>query len=319
MNAKTIDEISISCSSNDHRSTQIRTQVMHDSRYFQLFCIRFTCLVTGALTFSVYIYEGPIEFHEDVLQSMATPGTSHVDPDFINKFGESIEMLRQVVLTKDGQPFILSGSGTLGWDSVISNLLEPSDTMLQVNTGYFGDHFGHCAEVYGFHVDHVRPTKLGQVPSLEVIADALDKNLAFGKPYKLINITQVDTSTGVLSDVKGIAELIKKKSPESLISVDGVCSVGAEELLMDDWGIDAIMTASQKALGCPSGLCVMVASKRAISVFEKRSTPVRNYFASWKNWLPIMRAYEARKPSYFATPAVSLIISLNTSLKQLLN
>ena len=83
---------------------------------------------------------GPIEFHEDVLASMATPATSHVDPLFVPIFGESIEMVRQVVLSENAQPFITSGSGTLGWDMMV-NLLEAGDEVLVISTGYFGDHF----------------------------------------------------------------------------------------------------------------------------------------------------------------------------------
>lgn len=246
---------------------------------------------------------------------MSTPGTSHVDPAFIQVFGSCLEMLRKVVLTSSGQPFILSGSGTLGWDTLICNLMEPGDEALIVNTGYFGDRFGDCCDSYGFKFTHVRPPKLGDVPATSDVESAI-KNAA--KPFKIANITQVDTSTGVLTDVRAITAQIKKLSPDTLVLVDGVCSIGAEELRMDEWGVDAALTASQKALGTPSGLVLMVVSDKAMKVFESRKTPVRNYFASWKNWIPIMRAYEARKPSYFATPAVSLILALHVSLKQII-
>lgn len=212
------------------------------------------------------INTGPIEFHEDVLTAMATPGTSHVDPQFINMFGESLEMLRKVVLTTSAQPFILSGSGTLGWDSVLCNLMEPGEEVLVVNTGYFGDRFAECASTYGFVPTHCKAPAIGDRPSLEAIGKALTDKLASeaNRPYKLINITHVDTSTGVLTDIKSIAEIVRQKSPQTLISVDGVCSIGGEELRMDEWGVDAVMTASQKALGCPSGLCVFWASQKAI-------------------------------------------------------
>lgn len=84
--------------------------------------------------------KGPIEFHEDVLSAMSTPATSHVDPNFVPIFGESIEMVRKVVLSEKAQPFIVSGSCTLGWDMMV-NLLEQGDEVLALNTGYFGDHF----------------------------------------------------------------------------------------------------------------------------------------------------------------------------------
>jgi alanine-glyoxylate transaminase/serine-glyoxylate transaminase/serine-pyruvate transaminase len=84
---------------------------------------------------------------------------------------------------------------------------------------------------------------------------------------------------------------------------------------MDAYGVDVALTASQKALGTPPGLCVVMASSRAMKVFESRKSPVTSYYASWKNWAPIMRLYAERKPCYFATPPVQLIKALHASLK----
>ncbi|KAF9294913.1 pyridoxal phosphate-dependent transferase [Linnemannia elongata] len=253
---------------------------------------------------------GPIEFHEDVLQAMATPATSHVAPNFIPALGESIELLRQILFTS-GQPFIIAGSGTLGWDMTASNLIEAGEDVLVCNSGYFGDRFGECLETYGAKVTHLR-VPIGESPKLDDVAAALKT-----KKFKAITITHVDTSTGVLADIKGIADVVRRESPETLVVVDGVCSVGSEEIRMDAWGIDVVVTASQKALGAPPGLCVMGVSERAIGVFKNRNTPVPNYYANWNRWLPIMNAYEARKPSYFATPAVQNVFALNVSLKQI--
>jgi alanine-glyoxylate transaminase/serine-glyoxylate transaminase/serine-pyruvate transaminase len=220
-------------------------------------------------------------------------------------------MLRDVFLSKSVQPFVLAGSGTLGWDSIASNLLEKGDKVLVVNTGYFGDHIGDCFETYGANPVHLRASEIGGRPSVDEI-----KNALVSQSFKMIHITHVDTSTGVINDIKEISSIVNKVSPNTLISIDAVCSLGAEELRMDDWNIDITITGSQKALGVPPGLCVIGASPRAIKTFEERKTPVSNYYVSWKNWLPIMKNYEARKGSYFATPPVSLIIALHTSLKQ---
>jgi alanine-glyoxylate transaminase/serine-glyoxylate transaminase/serine-pyruvate transaminase len=129
------------------------------------------------------------------------------------------------------------------------------------------------------------PTQLkapiGEVPSLSEIEQALSQ-----KKYKLITITHVDTSTGVLSDVKAISELVHRVSPDTLVIVDGVCSVGSEEIRFDDWGLDVVMTASQKGIAVPAGLSILMVSDRAISVFKNRKSRPTSYFASWKNWLP---------------------------------
>lgn len=113
-------------------------------------------------------------------------------------------------------------------------------------------------EVYGAKVTQVK-AEIGDRPSLEDIASVLTS-----KRFKAITITHVDTSTGVFTDVKAIAELVKQKSPDTLIIVDGVCSVGVEEIRVDEWGLDVVLTASQKAIGVPPGLSILVASERAI-------------------------------------------------------
>jgi alanine-glyoxylate transaminase/serine-glyoxylate transaminase/serine-pyruvate transaminase len=133
---------------------------------------------------------------------------------------------------------------------------------------------------------------------------------------KLVTITHVDTSTGVVTDVRSLAALARQYGALSV--VDGVCSVAGEELRMSEWGVDLALTASQKAIGVPPGLALIVAGPRAMDAFRKRSRPVANYYADWNNWLPVMEAYQARKPGYFGTPAVNLVFALNVSLGQIL-
>ena len=170
---------------------------------------------------------------------------------------------------------------------------------------------GEILERYGAQVTHVRAA-VGDAPDpAEVLAA-----LAQGDSYKLLTITQVDTSTGVLTDVRRWPRLAHAHG--ALVVVDGVCSVAGEELRMDDWGVDLALTASQKAISVPPGLALVVARPAALAAFKARKTPVGSYYADWANWLPIMEAYEARKPSYFGTPAVNLVSALNVSLGQIL-
>ena len=253
---------------------------------------------------------GPIEFEPEVLAALGAPTTSHLAPEFIAAFSQSLERMRKVFLSEDGQPFVIAGSGTLAMDIAGANLVEPGDKALVVNSGYFSDRFGKLLERYGAQVTHVR-APIGGCPSLEGVEKALQED-----NYKLVTVTHVDTSTAVLADVQGIAALAQKYS--ALVVVDGVCSVGGEELRMSDWGIDVALTASQKAIGVPPGLALLVASPNAMRAFRARKTPVMNYYADWENWLPIMQAYESRQPSYFGTPPVNLIFALNVSLGQIL-
>ncbi|MBU2938726.1 alanine--glyoxylate aminotransferase family protein [Lacinutrix sp. C3R15] len=254
---------------------------------------------------------GPIEFEPDVLQAMSMATTSHVAPDFIEVFGNSLELMREVWKAPKGQPFIVAGTGTLAMDMAITNLIEPADNVLVISSGYFGKRFQDILSRYGANTT-ILEAPVGEVVPIEDIEKAL-KN----KPYKALTMTHVDTSTGVLIDPKPIAKLAKKYNVLSIL--DGVCSVAGETLQQEEWGIDVVLTASQKAVGVPPGLALLMASEKAIQVWQNRKTPVCNYYADWSNWLPIMKAYEARKPSYFGTPAVNLVVALETSLKIICN
>ena len=255
---------------------------------------------------------GPIEFTPGVMRAMGMPTTSHVAPNFIEAFGQALERMRDVFLCPSGQPFVVAGSGSLAMDMAAANLVEPGDRALVVNTGYFGDRFGAILERYGATVNHVRARAVGDAPALADVEAALQKG-----GYKLMTITHVDTSTAVAADVKGLAALGREHGV--LVVVDGVCSVAGEEMRQEAWGIDLALTASQKAIGTPPGLALVVAGPRAMEAFHNRKTPVGNYYADWTLWLPIMDAYEERRPSYFGTPAVNLIWALNVSLGQILD
>ncbi len=259
---------------------------------------------------SLLMIPGPIEFEPAVLAEMGAPTTSHVAPNFIEAFGQALDRMRQVFLCPDGQPFVIAGSGTLAMDCAGANLVEPGDRALVVNTGYFSDRFAAILERYGAQVSQVR-AGIGDRPTLEAVEAALRQGTC-----KLMTVTHVDTSTGVLTDIRGLAALARKYN--TLIVVDGVCSVAGEELRMADWGVDLALTASQKAIGVPPGLALLVAGPAAIQAFRARKTPGLNYYADWTNWLPVMEAYQARKTAYFGTPAVNLVFALNVSLGQIL-
>lgn len=252
---------------------------------------------------------GPIEVADDVLYANAHPAVAHVAPDFVKVFSETLGLFRRLLRAPTGQPILIAGSGTLGWDQVAANVVQPGEEVLVVNTGYFADGFADALATYG-----AKPTQLkapvGARPTLDEVRSALQ-----AKKYKAITITHVDTSTGVLADVQGIAKVVKEVSPETLIVVDGVCSVASEVINFDEWGLDVVLTGSQKGIGAPPGLSLLVASPRALKATEERSTPVASYYASWSRWVPVMQSLEALKPAYFATPPTNLIYAVHTSLK----
>ena len=202
-------------------------------------------------------------------------------------FGEVLSMLRRLFQTAaaTSQPFVIAGSGTLGWDLVAANLAEAGDEVLVLHTGYFADAFADCFEAYGVKATQIKAA-IGSRPQLAEIEQALKGMLKPIYEEVAITVTHVDTSTGVLSEIKSLAEMVRRVSPTTLVVVDGVCSVGSEEIHFDDWDLDVVLTASQKAIGCPAGLSIMMTSGRAIEHFKARKTPSSSYYSSFKNWLP---------------------------------
>jgi len=253
---------------------------------------------------------GPIEFEPAVLQAMGAPTNSHVAPEFIECFGTALERMREVWLCPSGQPFILAGSGTLAMDTAGANLIENGDKALVISTGYFGHRYAKLLERYGADVT-ILNAEVGDVVPLDRVEQKLKET-----KYKILTFTHVDTSTAVLVDPRSIGALGQKYNVLTIL--DGVCSVGGEEIRQEEWGIDVVLTASQKAIGVPPGLALLVVSEKAMKVWSDRSTPVGNYYGDWTHWLPIMNAYESRKPAYFGTPAVNLVEALNVSLRSIL-
>ena len=254
---------------------------------------------------------GPIEVDPSVLRAMGEVTTSHVAPSFIECFGNSIELMRKIWQAPNGQPFIIAGSGTLAMDMAVCNLIEPEENALVISTGYFGERYKNILTTYGAKVT-VLQAEIGEIVPLEEIEKELSS-----KDYKLVTITHVDTSTGVLNNPQPIAEIAQKYN--TLTILDGVCATAGEISKQEEWGIDVVLTGSQKAIGVPPGLALFVVSEKAMNVWQNRKNPVQNYYGSFTNWLPIMKAYEERKSSYFGTPPVNLIRALEVSLNLINN
>lgn len=256
---------------------------------------------------------GPIEFSDLVLYAMSTPSQAHTSPEFVKTFQSVLQNLRKLFKSSDpaAQPYVIAGSGTLGWDFVGANLLKQGDRALVLLTGFFSDSFAECLRVYGVEVDVLTAPVGDVVPFAEI-----ELQLAKHK-YNAVTITHVDTSTSVVSDVGKIAALVHKLNPETLVVVDGVCSIAVEDMEFDKWGVDFALSASQKAIGVPAGLSIMFASGRAVDKALAREKDL-TFFASMKRWTPIMKAYESGSGAYFATPAVQTITALKVSLEEIL-
>lgn len=254
---------------------------------------------------------GPIECEANVLAAMGEPVPGHTAPGFIASFGQCLKMMKQVWQCPSGQPFIIAGSGTLALEMAAANLTEEGDHALVLSTGYFGERYARILERHGAKVTLLE-AKTGHAITARQVEEALST-----KKYKLMSFTHVDTSTAVKMDAQSIGELGNKHGVMTIL--DGVCSVAGENIRQEEWGIDVVLTASQKAIGVPPGLALMVVSDKAIQAWKERKTLVRSYYADWTNWLPIMEAYETGKPAYFGTPATNLVKALEKGLENIIN
>jgi alanine-glyoxylate transaminase/serine-glyoxylate transaminase/serine-pyruvate transaminase len=253
---------------------------------------------------------GPIEVSSLVRSAYAGPPPSHVSPEVIEAFGQSLENMRRVWLAPaNAVPFVIAGSGTIAMDMAVSNLIDPGDRALVINTGYFSDRIAEMVRRRGGEVVEVQ-ADIGNAPSLEAVAEALSK-----QRFAVMLATHVDTSTGVRVDAKGLAALATEHGALSVF--DGVCATAGERFEMDAWKADVYLTASQKAVGLPAGLALMVASERAIARrAQLKVLPPMSL--DWAKWQPIMEAYERRQPAYFSTPATNMIIALDVGLREIL-
>ncbi len=259
---------------------------------------------------SLLMIPGPIEISERVVAACAGAPPSHLAPELLEAFGGALEKMRRVWLAAPtAQPFVVPGSGSIAMEMAATNLLDPGDAAVVVGTGYFSERMAEMLRRRGVSVTLVG-AEPGDVPELELVRAAL----AAGSP-KALFATHVDTSTGVRVDAAALAKLARDAGVLSVF--DGVCATAAERFEMAAWDADVYLTASQKAIGLPAGLALLVASERAMAARAAlRAAPPLSL--DLESWAPIMRAYEARKPSYFATPPTTLIRALPVGLDEIL-
>jgi len=253
---------------------------------------------------------GPIEVSPAVVDAAYGPPPSHTAPSTIESFGRALEQMRRAWCAgSDAQPFIVAGSGTIAMEMAATNLLDPGQRAVVVGTGYFSDRMAEMLRRRGVEVRIVR-AEPGDAPTIDEVEAALVEV----KPRALF-ATHVDTSTGVRTDAAALSALARKH--DALSVFDGVCATAGERFEMEAWGADVYLTASQKAIGLPVGLALVVASARALEARASLASPPPMSI-DFAEWLPIMRAYEERRPSYFSTPATNLVRALAISLDEIL-
>src|SRR6202035_3182844 len=238
----------------------------------------------------------PVEVSPGVLRAFAAPPLGHTSAPLIAAFGSALERMRTVWMPDAAsQPFAVAGGGTLAMEMAAANLVELGERVLVVGPGYFSDRMADMLRRQGAEVHEVQAAP-GDAPQLDEVRGAIE---AGPGRWKALFATHVDTSTGVLLDPQPLARLAREHS--MLAIFDGVCATAGERFDMAAWDADVYLTASQKALGLPPGLALLVASDRALAARAARRAGPPPQYLDWQEWLPIMRAYEERRPAYFST------------------
>jgi len=198
---------------------------------------------------------GPTPVPASVREASARPMTNHRSPMFAQILKEVLEGMRWVYRTRAPVlPYASSGTGVL--EAAVVNTLSPGDPVLAFSCGAFGDRFAEIARRYGARVTKI-DVEWGQAVPPDLVGEALQKN----PDARAILVTHNETSTGVQNDLRVIAH--SRGDHPALLLVDAVSSLGAIPLETDAWGLDVVVTASQKALMCPPGVGFVAASQRA--------------------------------------------------------
>jgi aspartate aminotransferase-like enzyme len=247
---------------------------------------------------------GPTPVPPEVLEAMSRPIIHHRSSDFREILGRTLDRLHVVYRTQ-GDVLLYTASGTGGMESAVSNLTGPGDRVVVVSAGHFGERWTKLARNFGCEVDELR-YEWGEAPAAEDLAARL-RELGGAK---VVFTTHSETSTGVVADVQALAATAKEAG--ALVAVDAVSSLGAIPLETDAWGLDAVVSGSQKALMTAPGLATVSVSADAWSAVEGDGRP-RYYF----DWAETREKQERFDPSF--TPAVSIVVGLDVALGLLLD
>jgi alanine-glyoxylate transaminase/serine-glyoxylate transaminase/serine-pyruvate transaminase len=246
---------------------------------------------------------GPSPVNPRVLQALSLPVVGHLDPKFLEIMDQSMAMLREIFQTKNRLAFPMSGTGSAGMETCFVNLVEPGDAVLIGVNGVFGTRMVDVAQRCGAQVDGVE-AEWGRALDPQSFKAALGK-----KKYKLVALVHAETSTGVLQPLDDIARLVREHG--ALLLVDAVTSLGGAPVRVDELGIDACYSGTQKCLGCPPGLSPVTFNERALEIIRNRKTKVR----SWYLDLSMIEKYWGSERLYHHTAPISMNYALHEALR----
>ena len=254
---------------------------------------------------------GPVEVDPELLSEMARPMAAHYGPDWTAYFNETLDDLKQVFRTASGRVFPLVGPGTSGLDAAIGNTVGDGKEILVASNGFFGERFRQIATRYtGDDRVHLVTAPIGQ----PIDPEDIDKTLSAHPDIAAVAVVHCETSAGLLNPLPEIAAVARRH--DALVIVDAITSLGGAELRFDEWGLDVVVSSTQKGLGLPPGLAPTAVSDRAWSVIEGTAMPGwyldltiwQQYMDEWGDWHP-----------HPVTMSSGLVRTLHKALKRLLS
>lgn len=247
---------------------------------------------------------GPTNIPHKVRQAMDVMMEDHRSPSFPKLTKPLFEDLKKVFKTETGQVFIYPGSGTGGWESVVTNTLSPGDKVLMGVFGQFSHLWADLCERHGLDVERIEiEWGVGADPELYAERIAADT----GKKIKAVMVCHNETATGVTSDVGAIRKVLDDHDHPALLMVDGVSSIASIDFRMDEWRVDCAVSGSQKGFMLPTGLAIVAVSQKALAA--RKEAQLRRCFFDFDDMI------NTNAQGYFPyTPATTLLHGLRASL-----
>ena len=244
---------------------------------------------------------GPTMLPPEVVLKMAEPIMHHREPEFEKVFAEVREGLKSLFQTKN-EVLVFTSSETGAMEASVSNLLSKGDKALVVRAGKFGERWGEICKAYGVEFIPI-DVEWGRAVDPRRIQEVLTSEPSIRAVY-----TQAtETSTGVVHPIREIGEVLRRYH-ETLLVVDAITGIGVFDMPMDKWGLDVVISGSQKALMLPPGLAFAALSEKAWTFVERSNLP--KYYFDFKRE---MKAIQKNQSAY--TPAISLLVGLRESLR----